>query len=762
MIRLSDIKTGYNLSVLNDNFAKIEREMNDVLIHAREGLSFMDQELDMNSNRVINVGAPINDFDLARIIDVKNEPGRQGPPGPEGPPGPQGIQGPEGFQGPIGPRGQQGIQGVDGPQGPVGPTPAHEWAGSSLRFQQGDGTWGQWENLEGPQGPIGITGPQGSVGATPNHEWLNNTLRFQQGDGTWGQYQDLTGPEGPQGIRGVQGVQGVQGLTGPQGVQGIQGSIGPRGDKGDEGPQGKSYNVDEVGTLADRVNFDDRPEGFSYLAYDMPSSGSATPAETVDVSIADGVKTEFGIKFPDELDASFIVTVGNAIQKPTTYTVLGQKLIFNTAPKAGVEIVTRILSSVTGTGAIFFKLSATPGDWSLPIPFGKGPQGDKGNQGDRGPEGPQGEVGPTGPQGPQGDQGVDGVQGPKGEQGARGPEGPKGVQGDKGIDGSQGPTGPQGMRGPEGPKGVQGDKGIDGQQGPQGVPGVKGETGEQGLRGPQGFQGERGIQGLQGPQGPKGDKGLTGEKGPTGDKGATGDVGQRGSRAIYVATTGTTWVPAIIEAEMQRAGYWPPVDYDLGTMYNNVGKFAVTYRWFNGRWESSPIELTEGGVLKVMNGVDASELLPNSVSTLINAATGQWVVQELGGSNSDTMTLAFTIPGKTVNSLLMVDSALYGYMSTSANTFPQNKKFRIKVAVNDVEVHNKQYEADRSEPISQTYSKVMKIYKSMPNLTVNTGALTTNDKRVKITVIIAEGETNLSAKTISGSEPTINGLSFRV
>lgn len=71
------------------------------------------------------------------------------------------VAGPRNRQGPIGP---QGPQGEPGPQGPIGPSPEHEWRGTELRFQNPDGTWGKWIDLQGPDGKPGKTGPRGPRG----------------------------------------------------------------------------------------------------------------------------------------------------------------------------------------------------------------------------------------------------------------------------------------------------------------------------------------------------------------------------------------------------------------------------------------------------------------------------------------------------------------------------------------------------------------------------------------------------------------------
>lgn len=100
--------------------------------------------------------------------------------------GMKGDKGDKGETGERGPAGVNGKNGADGMQGPQGPAPAHRWEGTTLAFQNADGTWADAVDLQGPQG--------------------------------------IAGPEGPQGPQGVPGVQGEQG---PQGAQ------GPKGDKGD-------------------------------------------------------------------------------------------------------------------------------------------------------------------------------------------------------------------------------------------------------------------------------------------------------------------------------------------------------------------------------------------------------------------------------------------------------------------------------------------------------------------------------------------------
>ncbi len=108
---------------------------------------------------------------------------------------------------------------VAGSPGPQGDTPDHEWTGTELRFENPDGTWGTYVDLQGLPDAI--------------HEWAGTMLRLQYPDLTWGAWVDLEGPQGPQGLQGIQGPQGIPGAQGPKGDTGDTGPQGPKGDQGD-------------------------------------------------------------------------------------------------------------------------------------------------------------------------------------------------------------------------------------------------------------------------------------------------------------------------------------------------------------------------------------------------------------------------------------------------------------------------------------------------------------------------------------------------
>jgi len=100
---------------------------------------------------------------------------------------------------------------LPGPKGDTGAIPGHEWDGTSLRFENPNGSWDNYVDLKGPQGATGAAGavgPQGPAGQP--------------------------GAAGPQGTAGQTGATGPQGPAGPQGPQGIQGATGPQGPAGSD------------------------------------------------------------------------------------------------------------------------------------------------------------------------------------------------------------------------------------------------------------------------------------------------------------------------------------------------------------------------------------------------------------------------------------------------------------------------------------------------------------------------------------------------
>lgn len=146
-------------------------------------------------------------------------------------------------------------------------------------------------------------------------------------------------------------------------------------------------------------------------------------------------------------------------------------------------------------GLLYFKLSATSGDWSTGAYFGRGPQGVQGIQGIQGPAGPTGPQGPQGPAGPAGAQGPQGVQGPQGSllrYGVGAPSAGLGADGDMYVSDTGNVyekaagawvfrtsiVGPQGPQGPQGNTGATGATGATGPQGPAGPTGPQGPTGE--------------------------------------------------------------------------------------------------------------------------------------------------------------------------------------------------------------------------------------------------------------------------------------------
>lgn len=71
-IELDDITSGYSVAKINNNFQKIENEINNKMLSRQPGTepNVMLDVLDMNSNRIINLPAPVDPTDPIRLMDV--------------------------------------------------------------------------------------------------------------------------------------------------------------------------------------------------------------------------------------------------------------------------------------------------------------------------------------------------------------------------------------------------------------------------------------------------------------------------------------------------------------------------------------------------------------------------------------------------------------------------------------------------------------------------------------------------------------------
>lgn len=72
-IVLSPITSGYNLSKINANFAKIANAINSDVLHVRGGNNTMFQDLDMNDNALLNVRTDLTNPDSLITVGEADE-----------------------------------------------------------------------------------------------------------------------------------------------------------------------------------------------------------------------------------------------------------------------------------------------------------------------------------------------------------------------------------------------------------------------------------------------------------------------------------------------------------------------------------------------------------------------------------------------------------------------------------------------------------------------------------------------------------------
>lgn len=117
----------------------------------------------------------------AQVVNLARQPGPAGKDGRDGKDGLdgkdgiglRGLAGSDGADGARGPDGPPGVPGADGERGPMGPMPKHEWKGTQLRFQQTEGRWGKWVDL---QGKPGKAGSGGGVSVSGGSTWDPDSL----------------------------------------------------------------------------------------------------------------------------------------------------------------------------------------------------------------------------------------------------------------------------------------------------------------------------------------------------------------------------------------------------------------------------------------------------------------------------------------------------------------------------------------------------------------------------------------------------------
>jgi len=62
-VQLAQITSGYNVSRINDNFNTLKEVVNEEVLHRTGGNNVMSQDLDMNSNEILNVNVDVNNPD---------------------------------------------------------------------------------------------------------------------------------------------------------------------------------------------------------------------------------------------------------------------------------------------------------------------------------------------------------------------------------------------------------------------------------------------------------------------------------------------------------------------------------------------------------------------------------------------------------------------------------------------------------------------------------------------------------------------------
>lgn len=238
----------------------------------------------------------------------------------------------------VGGKGDKGETGAAGPQGVAGRDGAPGIQG--IRGEKGDqGIQG----IQGPNGPNGAPGIQGPRGVGPKHRWLGTTLTFENPDGTWSEPADLKGP------------QGIQGPEGPIGQQGIEGPVGQQGPRGEAGPQGPVGPLPALSNAIDSTSTVIAASSAAVkMAYDKALASQITLSDAVNSNSSNVAATSRAVKIAYDKAvqaANAVPSLSNSIAS-TSPTIAASSAAVKTAYDAAVaarNAIPSIHDSLTST-----------------------------------------------------------------------------------------------------------------------------------------------------------------------------------------------------------------------------------------------------------------------------------------------------------------------------------------------------------------------------------------------------------------------------
>ena len=120
-----------------------------------------------------------------------------------------------------------------------------------------------------------------------------------------------------------------------------------------------------IGTLAERDTYDSAQKGFLYFCTDIIFN---TPEDKFFNGLGDSTTTTFTLPFEPKNKQALMVSVGNVLQTPFKYSLVGSELTFTTAPFTGAVINVWQMDIRQGISSIYVKQSALDGDWSESLP----------------------------------------------------------------------------------------------------------------------------------------------------------------------------------------------------------------------------------------------------------------------------------------------------------------------------------------------------------------------------------------------------------
>lgn len=247
---------------------------------------------------------------------------------------------------------------------------------------------------------------------------------------------------------------------------------------------------------------------------------------------------------------------------------------------------------------------------------------------------------------------------------------------------------------------------------------------------------------------------IMAKDGTNGTNGSNGTNGTRGTVTLAVSTSATSWTVSDVNTALANAGYYPPINRDVVTLYNTSANYSETRFYDNGSWLA--LNAYINGNMLVNGTLSASKISGGTFSgASIDIGSGKFTVNTTNGlvnaynffgynsnfgnlSNPNTPAINASnsgISSTTVPTIKATTStAGAGVEAVGSATGPAIKIDGTLISVAYSESANKSIQSNNVIPIADNTYNCGTLAKRWMGITSATAVVVSSDKRLKTEV----------------------------